>query len=77
MWISPKKIQDGERATGNPDFQGFVFAGLAEEKIRGSSGRPCGPKSRTSLLTFWIIHATLIVPGSLPLPEDPECGTHP
>jgi trehalose/maltose transport system substrate-binding protein len=28
-----KKIQDGERAAGNPDFQGFVFEGKASESI--------------------------------------------
>jgi trehalose/maltose transport system substrate-binding protein len=28
-----KKIQDGERAAGNPDFQGFVFQGKASESV--------------------------------------------
>ncbi len=28
-----KKIQDGERAAGNPDFQGFVFEGKASESV--------------------------------------------
>ena len=28
-----KKIQDGERATGKPDFQGFVFEGKASESV--------------------------------------------
>jgi trehalose/maltose transport system substrate-binding protein len=28
-----KKIQDGERAAGNPDFQGFVFQGKASESL--------------------------------------------
>jgi len=28
-----KKIQDGERADGNPDFQGFVFEGKASESV--------------------------------------------
>jgi trehalose/maltose transport system substrate-binding protein len=28
-----KKIQDGERAGGNPDFQGFVFQGKASESL--------------------------------------------
>src|SRR5580704_14204469 len=28
-----KKIQDGERATGKPDFQGFVFEGKADENV--------------------------------------------
>jgi trehalose/maltose transport system substrate-binding protein len=28
-----KKIQDGERAKGNPDFQGFVFEGKASESV--------------------------------------------
>jgi trehalose/maltose transport system substrate-binding protein len=28
-----KKIQDGERAAGNPDFQGFVFEGRASESV--------------------------------------------
>jgi trehalose/maltose transport system substrate-binding protein len=28
-----KKIQDGERAAGNPDFQGFVFEGKAGESV--------------------------------------------
>ena len=28
-----KKIQDGERAAGNPDFQGFVFEGKASESL--------------------------------------------
>jgi trehalose/maltose transport system substrate-binding protein len=28
-----KKIQDGERAAGKPDFQGFVFEGKASESV--------------------------------------------
>jgi trehalose/maltose transport system substrate-binding protein len=28
-----KKIQDGERAAGNPDFQGFVFQGKSSESL--------------------------------------------
>jgi trehalose/maltose transport system substrate-binding protein len=28
-----KKIQAGERAAGNPDFQGFVFEGKASESV--------------------------------------------
>ena len=28
-----KKIQDGERAAGKPDFQGFVFQGKASESV--------------------------------------------
>jgi trehalose/maltose transport system substrate-binding protein len=28
-----KKIQDGERAAGKPDFQGFVFEGMASESV--------------------------------------------
>jgi trehalose/maltose transport system substrate-binding protein len=28
-----KKIQDGERASGKPDFQGFVFEGKASESV--------------------------------------------
>jgi trehalose/maltose transport system substrate-binding protein len=28
-----KKIQDGERAAGKPDFQGFVFEGKAGESL--------------------------------------------
>ena len=28
-----RKIQDGERAAGNPDFQGFVFEGKASESV--------------------------------------------
>src|SRR5215469_3906800 len=28
-----KKIQDGERAAGHPDFQGFVFQGKASESV--------------------------------------------
>jgi trehalose/maltose transport system substrate-binding protein len=28
-----KKIQDGERAAGHPDFQGFVFEGKASESV--------------------------------------------
>jgi trehalose/maltose transport system substrate-binding protein len=28
-----KKIQDGERGAGNPDFQGFVFEGKASESV--------------------------------------------
>src|SRR5271165_898328 len=28
-----KKIQDSERAAGNPDFQGFVFEGKASESV--------------------------------------------
>jgi trehalose/maltose transport system substrate-binding protein len=28
-----KKIQDGERAAGNPDFQGFVFEGKSSESL--------------------------------------------
>ena len=28
-----KKIQDGERAAGKPDFQGFVFEGKANESV--------------------------------------------
>jgi trehalose/maltose transport system substrate-binding protein len=28
-----KKIQDGKRAAGNPDFQGFVFEGKASESV--------------------------------------------
>ena len=28
-----KKIQDGERKAGKPDFQGFVFQGKASESV--------------------------------------------
>jgi trehalose/maltose transport system substrate-binding protein len=28
-----KRIQDGERAAGRPDFQGFVFEGKASESL--------------------------------------------
>ena len=28
-----KRIQDGERAAGKPDFQGFVFEGKASESL--------------------------------------------
>jgi trehalose/maltose transport system substrate-binding protein len=31
--VMAKKIQDGERAAGNPDFQGFVFEGKASESV--------------------------------------------
>ena len=32
-----KKIQDGERAAGKPDFQGFVFQGRASEGLTGNA----------------------------------------
>jgi trehalose/maltose transport system substrate-binding protein len=32
-----KKIQDGERATGKPDFQGFVFEGKADENLTSTA----------------------------------------
>jgi len=32
-----KKIQDGERKAGNPDFQGFVFQGKASESLTGNA----------------------------------------
>jgi trehalose/maltose transport system substrate-binding protein len=31
--LMAKKIQDGERAAGKPDFQGFVFEGKASESV--------------------------------------------
>jgi trehalose/maltose transport system substrate-binding protein len=31
--VMAKKIQGGERAAGNPDFQGFVFEGKASESV--------------------------------------------
>jgi trehalose/maltose transport system substrate-binding protein len=32
-----KRIQDGERAAGNPDFQGFVFEGKASESVTANA----------------------------------------
>jgi len=32
-----KKIQDGERAAGKPDFQGFVFEGRASESVTSNA----------------------------------------
>jgi trehalose/maltose transport system substrate-binding protein len=31
--MAKKKIQDGERAAGKHDFQGFVFEGKASESV--------------------------------------------